>query len=257
MMTPGSFENLSPSLPVLFEKSIHVWCASLDSLAPSAGDFAEALSAEEHQRASRFCFAQHRTRFVVARGLLRMLLSHYAGIETKRLQFCYGAYGKPSLAGAGEDSQINFNVSHSHELALFAFTRGRAIGVDLERIRPVLDAPQVAQRTFSKNENSELHALSESEREQAFFNCWTRKEAFIKAKGKGLSFPLDSFDVSLMPGEPAKLLRTRFDPEDAASWSLHALHPAAGYAAALAVEGPVEKLACWHWEKRSDGCLVS
>jgi 4'-phosphopantetheinyl transferase len=248
-MTSPVFRNDPPSQPLLLEKSVHVWCAALDALAPSAGNFAEALSADEHQRAERFCFAQHRARFVVARGVLRLLLSHYTGVEAQRVQFSYGTYGKPFLTDCGEP--ISFNVSHSHELALFAFTRGRAVGVDLERIRPVLDAPQVAQRTFSKNENSELCALSESERELAFFNCWTRKEAFIKAKGSGLSFPLESFDVSLIPGEPARLLRTRLDAHDTENWSLQALHPAAGYAAALAVEGPFENLDCWYWKGKS------
>jgi 4'-phosphopantetheinyl transferase len=149
----------------------------------------------------------------------------------------------------GVSDELRFNVSHSHGLALYAVTRRRKIGIDIERVRPISGPEQLAARFFSAGENAELCALPEHVKHEAFFNCWTRKEAYVKARGEGLSLPLNQFDVSLNPGEPARLLRVERDPQEAARWSLQGLTPAPGYVAALAVEGHGWRLACWEWRE--------
>jgi len=151
------------------------------------------------------------------------------------------------LAGESGGDAIRFNMSHSHGEALYAVTRGREIGIDLEFIRCDLEVEQIAERFFSQCEIATLRALPVSLRKHAFFLCWTRKEAYIKARGQGLSLPLDQFDVSLIPGEPSALLSTQPDSDEALRWSLQELTPAPGYAAALAVEGRGWSLSCWQW----------
>jgi 4'-phosphopantetheinyl transferase len=140
---------------------------------------------------------------------------------------------------------LRFNVSHSHSLALYAITRAREVGVDVEHIRPEIAQEKIAERFFSPREVTVLRALPTPLQASAFFACWTRKEAFIKAKGDGLTLPLDQFDVSLAPGEPATLLRTAWDPQEAACWALQDLAPAPGYRAAVAVAGHAWRLTCW------------
>ena len=198
---------------------------------------AKCLIEAERIRSESFHFERDRRHFIVARAVLRTILGRYLQIEPKRVQFSYGPHGKPELAERAGDGELRFNIAHSHELALYAFTRGREIGVDLEYLRNLPDAEQIAANFFSARENATLQALSTSQRQQAFFNCWTRKEAYIKAIGKGLSQPLDQFEVSLAPKAPASLLNVAGAPEEASRWSLKALTPAPGYAAALAVEG--------------------
>jgi 4'-phosphopantetheinyl transferase len=145
---------------------------------------------------------------------------------------------------------LSFNLTHSHQLALYAVTRRREIGVDLEYVRADFADEQIAERFFSPREVAALRTVPENLLKEAFFHCWTRKEAYVKAKGEGLSIPLDQFDVSLAPGEPALLLSTRDDPQEADRWSLQALFPGSGYVAALAVEGRTWRLKCWQWLAR-------
>jgi 4'-phosphopantetheinyl transferase len=163
------------------------------------------------------------------------------------VHLAYNAYGKPELAPDSNAPPLRFNLSHSHELALFGFAYGREIGIDIEYIRPTFAREQIAAQFFSPRENAALRLLAADQHALGFFNCWTRKEAYIKARGQGLSLPLDQFDVSLTPGEPAVLLQTRDIPQEAARWSLHALAPGPGYLAALAVEGREWSLSTWHW----------
>jgi 4'-phosphopantetheinyl transferase len=139
-------------------------------------------------------------------------------------------------------------LSHSDGLVLYAITRGREVGVDVERLRPDFAVLEVAKKFFSRREVTALVALPENQWPKAFFNCWTRKEAYIKARGEGLTLPLDRFDVSLVPGEPAALLYTNDDPQEASRWSLQELVPESGYVAALAVEGHDWRLKCWQWQ---------
>jgi 4'-phosphopantetheinyl transferase len=175
--------------------------------------------------------------------MLRTILGRYLDRHPNQLRFQYTSYGKPTLStGAGI---LSFNLSHSHDLALYAVTQEREIGVDVEFIRENINLLGIAKRFFSAREYSQLQALPQSCQLQTFFDCWTRKEAFIKAKGDGFSLPLDQFDVSITPGRPAALLRTKWDPNEAALWSLEALKSAPGYTAALAVEGKHLHLQTW------------
>jgi 4'-phosphopantetheinyl transferase len=203
--------------------------------------FRQTLSADEAERAARFHFDRDRDRFTAARAQLRAVLALYLRTEPARLRFAYGPHGKPALAGGpagGGDSALRFNLAHSHELALLAVTRSHEVGVDLEHVRPDFATEDIAERFFSRREAAALRALPEGvARVEAFFRCWTRKEAFIKAKGEGLSFPLSLFTVSLAPGEPAALLGCDTDAGETERWTLINLEPGAGYFAAAAAEG--------------------
>ncbi len=241
--------QLSPKQLKLSKDEVHVWRASV--LQPSAAiqSWRSLLSEDEIARAERFYFEKDRRRFIVSHGLLRILLARYLNtplISAGQLRFCQNEYGKPSLNLDKQDCALNFNLSHSGELVLFAFTYVRQIGIDIEYMRPSLDYQSLVEHYFSPLENQMLQALPVSARLEAFYQCWTRKEAYIKARGKGLSIPLDIFDVSLRPDEPAVLLNSREDPLETERWMLRALHPDPSYAAALTVEGHNWHLRCWH-----------
>jgi 4'-phosphopantetheinyl transferase len=214
---------------------VHVWKIALEQPVEVRRKLALTLSAAEMERAGRFYFERHRHHFVVARGFMRAILAGYLDIAPAAVCFTLGAHGKPALAGHGRD--LRFNLSHTGELALLAVTLGRDVGVDIEQVRSLDDAATIAARFFSAAENRAWLAVPDAQKPVAFFNAWTRKEAFIKALGDGLSYPLDRFDVSLAPGEPARLLRVAGDPEATRRWRIEALEPAAGYAAAVAVAG--------------------
>jgi 4'-phosphopantetheinyl transferase len=230
---------------------VHVWYARLDRNGADVQSFERILSADERDRAQRFRFDRDRQHFIVARGVLRLILSSYLGLEPSQLRFCYGPHGKPGLVTPSTQKTLSFNTSHCGELALYAITRERKIGIDVERVRTDFAYEQIAERFFSPREKVMLDALqAEQVKRKAFFDCWTRKEAYIKARGEGLSLPLDRFDVSLAPGEPATLLEMRGEPLETSRWSLHELFPGPGYAAALAVEGHGVRLACWEWREQ-------
>ncbi|HLC42886.1 MAG TPA: 4'-phosphopantetheinyl transferase superfamily protein [Methylomirabilota bacterium] len=205
------------------------------------------MAEDERRRAERFKFEKGRCQYIVARARLRAILARYLHVEPGRVQFSYTSYGKPLLADEFQNHGLRFNVSHANGMALYAVTRGREIGVDLEYTGRRIDADRIAERFFSDREVSKLSSLPTHARELAFYTCWTRKEAYIKAKGTGLTLPLKSFDVSLCPREPAALLRTEGDPREASRWSLNELRPSSGYVAALAVEGRDWRLKCWSW----------
>ena len=238
---------LSPKTPILERDEIHVWRTSLDLPASRMQTLQQTLTADEQARAGRFYFPRHRAHFIAARGVLRDILSRYLNREANQLCFCYNAYGKPSLVGDFDGGLLCFNVSHSHGLALYAVTHRRAVGIDVEHICSDFANEQIAERFFSPREVVALRALPSHLQTDAFFNCWTRKEAYIKAKGKGLSIPLHGFDVSLAPGEPAALLRTQWDSQEVTRWSLQELNPGSGYVGAVAVEARDWQLKCWQW----------
>lgn len=223
------------NLPV---KEIHLWYASIDPQAENSQLPEKVPSADEHTRASRYHFEQDRKRFLVSRTLLRAILGRYLDLEPSQVQFVYGHHGKPFLAeGLGADG-LCFNVSHSHERAVFAFARELDLGVDLEYARFLPDAEQVAASFFSERENIAWRSLPTDQKTEAFYNCWTRKEAFIKAIGDGLSHPLGAFSVSLTPGEPARILAIAGNAQNASEWSLWVLDPGPGYVGALAARVP-------------------
>lgn len=232
-----------PANPVLIETDVHVWQVALDQPQQRIEQLAALLSKDELDRANRFHFERDKRRFTVGRGVLRLILAQYLQIEPDQLQFNYGPQGKPFLA----QHQLQFNVSHSRELALYAVTLSHDVGVDIEHLRPLPDFEQIATRFFSINEQQVLLNLPPNQQEKAFFTCWTRKEAYIKAIGQGLMMPLDQFDVSLAPNQPAALLEIRAEMQEVSNWSLQALHPAPGYVAALVVASRNLNLSCWQW----------
>jgi 4'-phosphopantetheinyl transferase len=248
MTSPDRLWHPPPPELSLSSAGVHIWRAALDPAASCVEQLRRTLSADELHRAARFHFPRDRRRFIVARGVLRNILGRYLGVSPVELGFHYSAYGKPALADMAEEG-LRFNLSHAHEMALFAVTCGREIGVDIEYLQREIACEEIAERFFSAHERASLHAVSAELKHQAFFNCWTRKEAYIKAHGEGLSLPLDQFDVSLGPGEPAALLATRGDPREALRWSLQALTPGPGYVAAVAVEGQGWHLICWQWRE--------
>jgi len=230
--------------PALRDDAIHIWRTALDQPDWIVDRLRRSLSRDEQLRADRFHFERDRRRYIVGRGGLRAILSGYLKIDPHRLQFRYGPNGKPALLS----SALQFNVSHSRGLALIAVTPQQAVGVDVEFMRPVLDADQLAERFFSARESAALRALPACERRAAFFACWTRKEAYIKAIGDGLSQPLDQFDVTLTPDEPPRFLSIGGDRAEARRWSLFGLAPGENYAAAIAIQGHDWQVSGWIWE---------
>jgi 4'-phosphopantetheinyl transferase len=193
------------------------------------------LSSDERARASRFIHDRNRRRFVIARARLRELLGERLEIPAQSVSFQYGPAGKPALSGRGN---LRFNLSHSAELAVYVFAMDIEVGVDVEQVRVLDDADRLAARTFSPRERHAYRSLPPHEQPLAFFNCWTRKEAFVKATGHGLSPPLDSFDVSLAPGETAEILRVGERCGADCGWRLRSIVPAPGFVAAVVSERP-------------------
>ena len=225
------------SPPPLDAGVVHVWRASLRPSPAVLARLERHLDADERDRASRYRFPALREAFVAGRGVQREILSRYVDASPASLRYALSAHGKPELSGPAAARGIRFNVSNSGDLALFAITVGRRVGVDLEWMKEMDDAMDVARRFFSAPENEVFAALPAEVRHKAFFHCWTRKEAYIKAVGEGLSMPLDRFDVAFAPGHAPRLLATRGDPDEAGRWSLREVHPGPGYAGALIVEG--------------------
>ncbi len=248
-MGPSCSWSPPPAPCSLAAEEVHVWRAALDLPDWRIAELARILSADESSRARRFYFERDRRHYTAAHGLLRAILSRYLNAAPQQLRFGYNAYGKPSLP----ENEIHFNMSHSGELALYAFARRRELGVDVEQVRTDFEYDEEAQNFFALHEQAALHALPAELKPAAFFNCWTRKEAFIKAIGQGISFPLDQFEVSLAPGEAARLLSIRGDPIAAALWGLADLDVGPGYAAALVVEGAAYRLCCFQWHEESEG----
>ncbi len=215
------------------EEAVEVIVTRLDVRSESLRAGAAVLTDEERDRARRFVFDRDRDRFIGARACLRQLLAARLGTPPDSVELVYGAHGKPALAPGYADTGLRFNVSHCDDLTLYAFSCGREIGIDVEAVRPIGDADDIAARFFSQRENRAYRALEPSDRPLGFFQCWTRKEAFIKALGDGLSYPLDRFDVSLTPGEPAQILRVEDTPGDRCGWRLESWSPAPGFVAAV------------------------
>jgi 4'-phosphopantetheinyl transferase len=233
------------SLPVvaagnvnLADGSIDVVVARLKLSTEEIDVLAALLSDPERQRAKRFVFDRDRNRFIVARARLRELLACRLGMAPQAIELQHGTHGKPALAPGSSSRELRFNVSHSEDVAVYAFVSGREIGIDVEAVRVIRDADDLAARFFSRRENEAYRALDRGDKPLGFFNCWTRKEAFVKALGNGLSYPLDSFDVSLAPGEPATILRVENIPGDECGWNLSSFSPGPGFVAAVVTKNP-------------------
>jgi 4'-phosphopantetheinyl transferase len=237
--TASRFPPMKPTIPwslppadlALSTGELHIWRAPLDVAEDSVRGFAAHLSADEITRAEKFVFARDREHFIVARGILRMLLGRYLHKPPAGIVLCKGSRGKPYLRAETGEPPLQFNLSHSHGLALYVFAMQQEVGIDLEKLRPDFAGTEVAERFFSANEQEELRALPPELRTEGFFLCWTRKEAYLKARGDGLRIPLESFDVTLTPHLPAELRST-----DSARWTLRSFTPAPDYVAATVAE---------------------
>lgn len=227
----------------LNDDEIHIWRAVLDASPRCIEALRLTLPHEEVVRANRFCFPRDRDQFILTRGLLRALLAGYTGLEPTSLRFLSGPYGKPALATDTVQQTLRFNVSHTGGVALFALSRFREVGVDVELVRPDFDWAQIS-GLFAPRENAFLHTLAEGAQAEAFFRLWTRKEAYAKARGLGLAIPLDQLDLSLPTEEPTLLVLAGEEQPGATSWSLRELTLNEGYVAALAVEGDLRLLTC-------------
>jgi 4'-phosphopantetheinyl transferase len=229
-----------------------VWLVNQNQSAARVEEFFHTLSTDEQERARRFCFEKDRNHFIVARGVLRYLSGVFLETTPNKIRFKCGEHGKPSLSNEFSSTNLKFNVSHSGGSALFAFSRGRELGVDIERIQPKSATEEIWKLHFSLAEIEMLRSLPGSIRVDAFFDCWTRKEAYIKAIGEGLSCPLDSFDVTVAPGDPARLIETRAHALAPSHWTMRSLDVGPDYKAALVVQGSDWKLQCWRWDE-ADG----
>lgn len=223
----------------LAEDEVHVWRVGLER---PFDPFLPLLSVAERERAARFHFARDRQRYVVGRGVVRTVLGRYLGADPAALVLDVTKFGKPFLVGQA----LAFNLSHSRDVGLLAVCRSSVVGVDVEEKRPLSNLLSLAAHVFSPTELETLHTLPPAQQIEAFFNGWTRKEAFIKAIGEGFSYPLTTFDVTLLPQEPAKIVQVGGSAVAAAQWSLHLLPPLPGFASALVLKAGKWRL--WGWE---------
>jgi len=236
-----AFEPAPATRGSLESGEVHVLSVDLDA---EPEPFLALLSEPERERAARFHFDIHRRRYVVAHGSLRRILADELGVDPDGLAFSEGERGKPGLPAHAD---LEFNLSHSASCALVALTRAAPVGVDVEERRPIEHAVTIARRYFSPAEIVAFDALPEPERIPAFYRCWTRKEAYLKATGEGLSLPLVGFDVTLAPDESARFLRVDDRHEPETGWSLHDMSPAGNYAAAMALERTDVSVRAWRW----------
>jgi 4'-phosphopantetheinyl transferase len=224
---------------------IDIWRLRVDSDELPNEGLGSILAADEVARASRFHFDKDRNRYTRGRTALRILLGRYLAVAPGEIRFQYENHGKPEIAQPDNPRGLRFNSSDSGGLVLMAVTAGTVLGIDVERLRPVPDLVTIATRFFSAREVQALLAVSEGKRQEAFFACWTRKEAFLKATGVGLSYPLSAFSVTVDPDSPAEMLELGAEKDAAAKWSLRDLHPGEGYRAALAWEGGFRRIELW------------
>jgi len=250
-MKAGQLHMVDGPLSMLCVRAdeVQVWTISLVQDEATRHHLAEFLAPDDLDRAHRFRFERDRSRFVVAHGVLRALLATTCGVPPQHVRLSFGPYGKPALDPIHGQGTLQFNLTHSHDLALVALTRGRELGIDVEYCRPMPDAELIAARFFSPAEQTALHELPDAARIRGFYTCWTRKEAYIKARGEGLSLPLDSFDVSVGGMTPARLVHVYDKPEEVKRWSLQTIPVPSNYVATLAVEGHGWVLRTWQWPR--------
>jgi 4'-phosphopantetheinyl transferase len=234
----------APENLLLSPDEVHIWRAEIDQSQDLQAQLALTLSADEQTRANRFYFPLHQQRFIVGRGILRNILGRYLGKDPRELEFCYSDRGKPTLAAS--DASLCFNLSHSQGLALYAIARQRSVGIDLEYIRSMDDAAQLAQRFFTPKEAQLLQTAPEAQKQTTFFHLWTCKEAYLKATGEGIA-GLRKVEIALYDGEQPQLLNLERNLGLIDQWSVHQLTIDSNYAAAYAIAGQQCQLSCWEW----------
>ncbi len=255
LLTAGETDcwMMRSTIPRLTEGTIHVWRAMLDAPRPVVDGLEVVLSHDERQRTERFPVERHRLRFVVGRACLRILLGGYLRQAPDKLEFSYGSHGKPTLRAGQVAEVIRFNLAHSRGLALYAFALNREVGIDVEHWHAMEDGPGIARRFFAPDEVRELAAVPPHQWEEGFFRCWTRKEAYIKARGEGLTIPLRHFSITTQPGDRGALLRSAADPEGPSRWSVEELRPAELSSGAIVAEGTdwsIERFQLPEWPDR-------
>lgn len=245
-----SIWQLPPDQLELPSDSVHVYAGLLDLGPSQIQELRKVLSEDELERAGRFHFDIHRIRYIAGRGQLRLLLGRYLAVDPTTIRFEYSKYGKPSLAPPFDATGLYFNLGHSDQLALYVFAWHRNLGIDLEykERRPVPDFTGICEHFFSPTEQAFLRATPPWNQKDVFYRCWTRKEAYLKASGEGLSRALDTFDVSLEPNEPVRLLRVKDEPEELERWTMQKLEMPDDYAGTICIEGKEWTLACWRLE---------
>ncbi len=236
--------SIPPSAPTLVPGQVHLWRVALDQSLERFKGITASLSPDELAQASKFAFEIHRRRYLISHSFLRSVLASYLGCPLQAIQYSLGLHGKPALTAdsnkagnpPGNLTDLHFNMAHSHELAILGVALGGEIGVDVEHHRRSVNYEKLAAYSFSPRESAVLLALPKEQREIAFYNAWTRKEAYLKALGDGLARPLDSFDVSLAPGEAPRLLHVDQSPDEPGRWSFCSFIPQPNYTAAVAIE---------------------
>jgi 4'-phosphopantetheinyl transferase len=225
----------APSFLPLPRGEVHVWRAQLDAHDVERSPPGAVLDDAERARAAAYHLERDRRRFTVTRGFARTVLATYSQIEPSAVRFHLGTHGKPALFESGETS-LCFNVSHCEEIALIAVSDVE-LGVDVEQARDGFDVLELSEQSFSRAENDALRRLPPVQRRTAFFACWTRKEAYIKAIGLGLTMPLGDFSVSLAPEAPCALLQVASGPLQATQWTIRSFDAGRDYPCALAFRG--------------------
>lgn len=228
---------------------VAVWRVFLDAGAHQVAEFASTLPACELAEATRLATPTHRNRFLVARGARRAVLARYLNCPPEHLRFDIGPFGRPTVRGDTGRPLLRFNQSRSAHLALIAVTLQHDVGIDIEKIRLDLADPEIARRCFARNESRELLRLPGHLWPQGFFGCWTRKEAYLKATGQGLSYPLSAFEVTASPTRDAALIAHREDPKEIDRWRMHTYWPAPDFIASVAVDGIAVNLRHFDWPR--------
>ena len=247
MKTIDSWPNRA-DVPPLREGVIHVWRIDLSEPEDRIEFFRSFLNSKEQEQASRFLFPEHRRRFIVGRGQLRTLLGKYVDQEPAKVGFEYTNLGKPSFAPGVSDPHIEFNFTNSYDWAMLAVTLGTELGIDMERIREMSNMEGLARRFFAQPEIDAITAhISHSKRQQGFFRCWTRKEAFLKAIGTGLTFPLDRVCVTVDDRDDMRIEWIDSEDEDAEGWTLRHIEPVEDFVGALARKDHANDVESWHW----------
>jgi len=239
-LSKGFWKSAPEVPPPLQKKEVHVWSSGLMPSKSALLGYWEILSEVEKDRSELFRFAKDRIAYVTAKGVLRKLLGHYLDVIPSTIQFEHNSFGKPFLAEAPH--ALQFNISHSGGIGLFGFAPDAEIGVDIEQVKSEIQVQKTAARFFSKNEADTILSLAKEDQVNAFFKCWTRKEAFIKGHGQGMSLPLDEFEVSVLDETLVELRRVAWDENEAKEWRLTSFDVAEGFVGAMACRTPVERV---------------
>jgi len=250
----GSFQNMpgcSVTLPAnridLPPGDVHVWCVFLDEMDSCRSELEQTLSGEEQARANRFRLERDRARYVIGHGILRTILGSYLDVEPEALEFCCGINGKPLLTNRFGPETIRFNISRSYGLALYAFSRDRDLGVDIEKMKPVPEMDRIVAQFFNPLEIKKYYLTPANERMVAFFRCWTRKEAYLKATGDGLFRPLDTFSILTDCDGIPRIIHNGKKQEAPDDWTIRDLSVREGYVAAIAFRSSQYRLRCKRW----------